>query len=285
MIASLYLLHREQHTGRYSERTEAVTLFLAVLAKCLLNGYDYITTTFLMMWVPYAYYGLRDRWPRPRTPRRVVVVGLAAGVAVLASVIILNFQVAAATGDLLGEFKQVVFALGKRSYGDPSAYGPEFAAGLTASPLWVVEQYLAATAIDMRAPIRIGIPWVRRLLRVSYWELIVWFALASAALYILQQRSPSSPEWNRRAMALVGATWFSLLAPLSWFVLFKAHSYVHRNMNEVAWHMPFVLLGFALCGLALQGVFTGLVRKHPGAKTADGGHGASMAGTVPSASQ
>jgi hypothetical protein len=51
-------------------------------------------------------------------------------------------------------------------------------------------------------------------------------------------------------LALVGATWFSILAPLSWFVIFKAHAYVHPHMDYIAWHMPFVLFGAAVLGLA-----------------------------------
>jgi hypothetical protein len=43
-------------------------------------------------------------------------------------------------------------------------------------------------------------------------------------------------------------TWFSLLAPLSWFVIFKGHSFIHTHMNAITWHMPFMFLGFALVG-------------------------------------
>jgi len=47
---------------------------------------------------------------------------------------------------------------------------------------------------------------------------------------------------------LVVTTAFSALAPLSWFVLAKGHSYIHRHMNYVLWHMPFTLIGFVMCG-------------------------------------
>ena len=54
---------------------------------------------------------------------------------------------------------------------------------------------------------------------------------------------------HRKLSALSIATWFSILAPLSWFVIFKGHSYIHTHMNYITWHMPFTLLGFALFGL------------------------------------
>jgi hypothetical protein len=49
--------------------------------------------------------------------------------------------------------------------------------------------------------------------------------------------------------------WFSLLAPLSWFVIFKAHSYIHTHMNFIVWQMPFTFFGFAACGLLVERFF------------------------------
>jgi hypothetical protein len=75
--------------------------------------------------------------------------------------------------------------------------------------------------------------------------LLAGFAVASVLLYRMDRRN--APE-RRTSAALLAATWFSLLAPLSWFVLFKAHSFIHTHMDAIVWHMPFVLLGFAVVG-------------------------------------
>ena len=49
--------------------------------------------------------------------------------------------------------------------------------------------------------------------------------------------------------ALIFTTLFSFLAPISWFVVFKAHSFKHIHMNFIVWHMPFIIFGFILLGL------------------------------------
>ncbi len=49
----------------------------------------------------------------------------------------------------------------------------------------------------------------------------------------------------------------SVLAPLSWFVIFKAHSYLHAHLNFIVWQLPFAILGFAMCGAILQSVRPG----------------------------
>jgi hypothetical protein len=38
-------------------------------------------------------------------------------------------------------------------------------------------------------------------------------------------------------------------------VLFKAHSYVHTQLNFILWQMPFTLFGFALGGFVLSSLF------------------------------
>jgi hypothetical protein len=56
----------------------------------------------------------------------------------------------------------------------------------------------------------------------------------------------------RTSLALIGAAWFAILPPLSWFVLFKAHSAIHGHLNFIVWQMPFTFFGFAVIGLLLH---------------------------------
>lgn len=80
---------------------------------------------------------------------------------------------------------------------------------------------------------------------VRFAQLIAAFGVATLLLIGIGLRD--TPE-RRVSLGLIAATWFSLLAPLSWFVIFKAHSHIHVGMNQIAWHMPYVLFGFAIVG-------------------------------------
>jgi hypothetical protein len=60
------------------------------------------------------------------------------------------------------------------------------------------------------------------------------------------------PSFKRKSQAFLGMTWFSLLAPLSWFIVFKAHAYIHLNLDYFVWQAPFTILGFALSGWAIS---------------------------------
>jgi hypothetical protein len=70
---------------------------------------------------------------------------------------------------------------------------------------------------------------------------------------LIRRKSRSASD-RTKITALIGATWFAILAPLSWFVIFKAHSYIHTHMNAITWHMPFTLFGFALTGFVISNI-------------------------------
>jgi len=46
--------------------------------------------------------------------------------------------------------------------------------------------------------------------------------------------------------------WNSILAPLSWFVLFKGHSFVHKQQDPIVWFMPFMFYGIGLLGITAE---------------------------------
>ncbi len=54
---------------------------------------------------------------------------------------------------------------------------------------------------------------------------------------------------------LVGATWFSAIAPLSWFILFEEHAHIHKHIDFFIWYCPFLILIILLISLALTSFF------------------------------
>ena len=65
--------------------------------------------------------------------------------------------------------------------------------------------------------------------------------LAAAAVVAgmwLNRRSRTGTEYLRLAYLLL----FAFLTSISWFVLGKAHSYIHTHLNFVMWYFGFVQL-------------------------------------------
>jgi multisubunit Na+/H+ antiporter MnhG subunit len=57
-------------------------------------------------------------------------------------------------------------------------------------------------------------------------------------------------EDRRKLRALAFAFLVSLAAPMSWFILAKAHAFAHQPIDFILWHVPTVPLGCAMAALA-----------------------------------
>jgi len=228
-----------------------LVVFLAVLSKCFFNGYEYITTTLVMMAVPLVYFSFRDKTGWKPFLSGLLVAMAASVTAILASMTVLCFQIAAVDGSFAKGVDHIIYSLLRRSYADPNLFPPDYAASLNANALDVVAYYLREIYLDLNYYIKAPNDFIANFVfQFRYLYLILLFAVMSVAL-VFCLRSKQAAGMRASGLALIAAVWFSLLAPLSWLVIFKAHSYVHTFMNNLVWQMPFTLFGFALCGLTL----------------------------------
>jgi hypothetical protein len=62
-------------------------------------------------------------------------------------------------------------------------------------------------------------------------------------------------EDRKKLRALAFAFLASLAAPLSWFILAKAHAYAHQPLDFILWHVPTVPVGGAMAALAVSQAF------------------------------
>ncbi len=242
MLVVMYDLQSDRTPTRRRAWVFASLVFLTILVKCLINGYEYVTTALLMMMVPAVFYAVLGRWRASAVLQYGFLAVIASGLAILLTLGVLCVQIAAVDGTFLAGVGHILSCLGRRAYGDPSRY-PSIAASLSASPLQVMAMYLKGTFLES--------PFVR------YDHLIAVFGAASVYLCWATRRDPVEDR-RRSIRALIFTTWFSILAPLSWFVVFKAHAFLHPFFDFIVWQMPFTLYGFALCGIASQYAWRGI---------------------------
>ena len=173
-------------------------------------------------------------------------------VGTLACLAILMFQISSTTGSLKEAWNYIIFTLGKRSFGDPVNYSGFEAASLKAG-LWPVlwRYFYDGRAINLGNLIQTNIPWLQGQLEIGYDKLFILFAFGNLIFIAFSQRNKQSLLYHK-TLALLYTTWFSALVPLSWFILFKAHAYIHAQLDYIVWQMPFTLFGFALCGMVIR---------------------------------
>lgn len=260
MIVMMHYLRSKRELMNIKPLALGALVFIAVFIKCLFTGYEYISTTLIMMTVPLVYYGILKGWNVRKLLSGLFTAGFSSCLAILATFLILCFQVASVKGSFQDGIHHIAHVFAERTYASPKDFPPEYAASLKSSAIRVVARYLWGTYFDANNYLSCSNQFVSAyLLKVRYIYVVLLFMMASAVLYFFRDRCLTEKE-GRKCLALVLATWFSMLAPLSWFIIFKSHSYIHVHMNFIVWQMPFVFFGFAVCGFAVKTLLLNLVR-------------------------
>lgn len=251
MIAVMYYLKHHKDTQNQKYIYFGLFVFIAMSIKCFINGYEYITTTLIMMVTPCIYYAIIEKWNRQQCMKWALAAAMGSGVAIFLSMIMLCIQIGAVKDGFMDGVEHVIWSFGKRTYGDAADFPPVYAASLEAGAFGVVITYMNGIFFDLNNYLSQSNTFVSNyLLKIRYYYLIVLFIVISVLVY---WRSPlkMSTERQLQTKALIWTTWFSILAPLSWFVIFKAHSYIHTHMSFLLWQMPFTFFGFAIIGTAI----------------------------------
>jgi hypothetical protein len=245
-LASILVLEKETRNNTYNSLNIHIVLFVTTLIKILVTGFEMITTTLVMATVPFVYYAILNKWGGVLW-KRLMYLGIALTLATMSGLLVLMIQIAWNDGTLESSFNYISNTLDRRAFGDPNEQrGQSYDEGLKASDLSVIRTYLNTNAFNSQTPQRI---WQR-----PYWEIIMVFALCTI-FFLVRRWSQIKKMGYEKEMALIAATWYSLAAPLSWYIIFTATSYEHPFLFPMAWQMPFTLLGFALCGFVIQDLF------------------------------
>ncbi len=253
ILSVIWLLDRELRGRALSRRGAVLTIAGGVLFKCLFSGYEFMTTTLIMMMVPLVYVAWSQRWPS----RRFLETGLwfsgAALLGVLLSAIILVAQIASLKGGVTDGVAHIAESFERRTYGNADELPGMYRTSLEIGTLEVVSMYLNGTAFGHARPFDGPRPETLDAAgRFTYRDFIYLLILTSAIALGLVKRLRGQGARHDRLEALLISSWFAFLAPLSWFVIFKAHSYIHTHVNFLTWHLPFVPLGAALLGYLIS---------------------------------
>ena len=253
-VASVFLLGNAAKKNKFSKKQVYGVLFLATLLKVLFTGFEMITTVLIMTTVPFVFYAINDRWGWKVFVERVFKLGSVLLVAAMSGMAVLAMQIAANSGGIMGAVKYILNTFYKRAAGNPENYKDLLAESMRANVFTVLGKYLGINAFNTQTQALI---W-----QAQYWQLVVIFIFFTI-VFIVKYRIKKGLKMPNNGLALVIATWYSIIAPLSWYIIFKPTSYIHTFLFPMAWQMPFVLMGFALCGYVIQDFFRAAQEERP----------------------
>jgi hypothetical protein len=232
---------------------------LTILVNFIFNGYEWVSTTLIMATIPFFYYWRKAEWPWRKLAGRLswLAAGSLASIAITFSILI--YQISLVKGKFSDGIDWIIFSFLKRSHGDPDAL-PEVYAKQVDHPIWeVFLRYFSGTAFRFPAFITGVMPWF--LDRVFFAELFLLFLATSILVHHKKNPLKIHPARITMLADLSVAAWISLLAPFSWYVIFKGHAWSHYHINYITWFMPYCLFGLALVGATIASMVEGRRKK------------------------
>jgi hypothetical protein len=181
---------------------------------------------------------MKDKWEYKKIRRGILSVAFGSVLACSLSLVVLIAQISSVSSIKEG-IGHVIHTTEIRSHGNPENYTGKIKSSLESSVVPLIDTYLDITAIRIRN------------VTISFRLLILMFFVTSLGTLILRRRTR-----NPYLLPLLITTWFSVLSPLSWFIIAKGHSAEHIFLNPIVWHMPFVLFGVTLVSVTITESFS-----------------------------
>ena len=244
-----FLIKKTETNHNASSQRLMLVAFTLSLVKILFSGFEFITSGLLIFTVPFVYYAVLNNWGWKVFVRRMVSLTISLIGSIMVGLVILSIQIKSVLGDYTEALKYIVFAWSKRTYGYENLMGSssETSKSFVEKILDVIGNYLNGYAFSLSTHLRIDSSLIKDLLDGRYLFLILLFVCATITFFNRHPPSEKTPTFQT-GIALVAASWFSILGPLSWFVVFRDHAALHTRLDFIVWQMPFTLYGFALIG-------------------------------------
>jgi hypothetical protein len=245
----LFLLRNESKSGTPSEKSILLWGSFAILFSFIFNGYEWVTTSLIMAAVPFFFYWRKDRWPFKKLVRRVAWLAAGSIASLLLTFSFLAYQVSIVRGKFSDGVDWITYSFNKRAYGGANV--EDVYLEQTSHSVWqVFLRYLSGSSFELPTFIARHLPWLFN--RVFFAELIFVFILLTILFFYPGKILKVKAAQLKHLQNLAIVTWISILAPLSWYVVFKGHAWSHSPINFITMFMPFCLFGMAMIGKVIQ---------------------------------
>lgn len=208
-----------------------------VVLKGWFNGFEYLSTFLIMLTVPVLFYAIWQKWSFQKWFKRNIWLALTTLIAYGGIAGVWMKQLCTEKGALPQAVDYLMHIVEKRTRG-----------GALKQKDWdvgeVLKRYWQGDIWDFSHWLAGGV--------LTFSVLQFTMVLIACSLWYIWSIRKSGIEKERLGFALLISLWVALLAPLSWFVVFKEHSVVHFHMNNIVWQMPYTLWGILLLGFIVQ---------------------------------
>lgn len=232
-IALLLLLEKRNNGKAISDLKIFTIVFIMVFAKCVFTGFEFISTALLMTICPIVYYYVMEQKPFKEFFVFATKIGCVAVAAVISEMVLLVVQIRALKGSFSAGFDHIISSYARRTeFNDMGDYKGLEEPSLTD----ILSKYLQGNTFN------IGLNDIN-----LHFGIIILIIIVLSIVLLLTKE-----YYKNKTKALIVTTAFSILCPLSWFIIFKQHAAVHTHLDYIVWYMPFLFLGYLVVGQSVS---------------------------------
>ncbi len=239
------LLHLD-YKGKIKFGTKHYLIVAGVfLFNMLFQSFEFISTKGLMAVTPFVFYGLL-KGNYKEMVSRTFKAGIFYGIAILFGLAALLLQIKTVEGSWAAAFEHIKYSYSKRASGELETerkINKKLQESTEASRIDILKTYFNEDALY----------WKKGATELTIkYKTVFYLYLISAVLLFFFQRKIPTPDNKNMMYALIFGTLFAFLAPLSWHIIFRGHSYIHVHFNTLLWLMPFMIFGWMLVGYTIE---------------------------------
>lgn len=245
LLVPCILLHLD-YRGKIKFSTKHYLIVAGVFFfNMLFQSFEFISTKGLMAVTPFVFYGLL-KGDYKEMVSRTFKAGIFYGIAIIFGLGALLLQIKTVEGSWAAAIEHVKYSYSKRASGELETdrkMSTRLQESTEASRTEILQTYFNEDALYWeKGTSSIGLKY----------KYIFYFYLFSSLLLLFFQRKIPTPANKNMMYALIFGTLFAMLAPLSWHIIFRGHSYIHVHFNTLLWFMPFMIFGWMLVGYTIE---------------------------------
>jgi len=230
MLGSILMIKTSEKRGKLNIKCCVVVTIITCIFKQLFY-FEFLPTTMIAMMIPYIYYMIENKYSLSEIIKVFVRMIMGALFSFIIISIIKLGILYNSTESLQGAIKEYIAPIIYRLIGDTKSTSQLIADSSNIGFLRVIVIMLNKTLLSIK-----GIMSISALGTICIYIInIIKYALTRKNSEICFMRREVYFSW-------ILTIAFSLLAPFSWFILAKPHTYVHNFHCSFLWYMPYGIL-------------------------------------------
>lgn len=233
MVVSIFIVESKYFNTKHKRYVlPMIIAFLACMLKQLFY-FEFLSTTMVAMIIPYIFMCLDKKYNIKESIKVFIYPTMGAVISFIA-VSAIKFMLLIAEYSSMATAKAIFFdSIFRRLTGESDNANPLVALSAKTPLIEVIKIMGSYPAY-----------YLKKVFSLSYFGVIG--IIICISIYIIYLYKKNKIESNNKLIALTVSTLVSLLAPLSWFVLAKPHTFIHRIHCTITWFIPFVPLATVL---------------------------------------